>query len=763
MEQTKRKNLRAYLAFILSTAVLLVVVIVSMSELNRYTQKQLYQECKSQLTEITEQVYEKLGTMLDSQWGYLVSLSNLLQRRSELTTADLARLMGQAEIQLSTRDDNIQFIALDGSGNFYTNQGRQGVWEAIGEMDFAKERQSFLITDWQSSDNLMAFVLKLDTNVPLDAPAGLPGAHQLTHVVLLKKMSQLTSYFRSSAFENQNVTYVLKSSGVKMYTDNTVENEAFQGRNIYHALRKLEYPHEGSFDACLEQLHADGYTCTDTFIAGERYYLCLKQLPGYDWILLFLVPSTEVAASTRLMVNSILRIFVGIVFILLALSFVVFFYVMRFRKNEELLAIKTESEAQLTAANEKLEATNQSLRDARAAAVEALRMAENASKAKTDFLSNMSHDIRTPMNAIFGISQLMEHEIDQPDKLRGHIAKLQSSSQHLLSLINDVLDMSRIESGKAALHIEPINLPEQLEQITDIVRASANEHDQTLTVDTQNLLHENVLGDSTRLRQVLINVLSNAVKYTPDGGAILFEAHELPRDGHTYARYQFRITDNGIGMTPEFQQHIFDPFARAESSVTNKVQGTGLGMAITKNLVEMMGGTIRVESALGKGSCFEIMLEFKIDTSAAAAKPEASAPDGASTLNGMRFLCAEDNAINAEILEALLEMAGASCTIYPNGKELVDAFANVQPGQYDMILMDVQMPVMNGYEATRAIRASANPLGQTIPILAMTANAFSEDVQHSLDAGMDAHLSKPVDLKALEETVRKYRVPPPEK
>ena len=757
MEQKKRHSFRAYFTFALSTAVLLIVLIISLVELSRYTQTQLYLECKNQLTEITEQVYEKLGTMLDGQWGYLVSLDDVLLQRSGLTPADLTYLLEQAEKQLSSRDDNIQFLALDENGNYYSDQGRQGVWDGVEEMDLSKARQSFLITDWQSTDNLMAFVWKMDT------PAELSGSHSITHLVLLKKMSQLTTYFRSSAFENQNVTYVLKSSGVKMYTDNTVESKAFQGRNIYHALRKLEYPHEGSFDACLDQLRAEGYTCTDTFIDGERYYLCLKQLPGYDWILLFLVPSTEVAASTRLMVNSILRIFIVIVFILMALSFAVFFFVMRFRKNEELLAIKTESEAQLTAANEQLEKTNQSLRDARRAAVEALTLAENASKAKTDFLSNMSHDIRTPMNAIFGIAQLMESEIDQPEKLRGHIAKLQSSSQHLLSLINDVLDMSRIESGKAALHIEPLNLPEQLDRIADMVRASAAEHDQTLTVTTQDIQHPNVLGDSTRLRQVLINILSNAVKYTPDGGLIQFEVQELPRDGHTYARYQFRVTDNGIGMTPEFQQHVFDPFARAENSVTNKVQGTGLGMAITKSLIEMMGGTIRVDSAVGRGSCFEVMLEFKIDTDAVAVKPEAVSPDGLSTLNGMRFLCAEDNAINAEILEALLEMAGATCTIYPNGKELVDAFADIQPGQYDMILMDVQMPVMNGYEATRAIRASANPLGQTIPILAMTANAFSEDVQRSLDAGMDAHLSKPVDLKALEDTVRKYRVPPPEK
>ncbi len=393
----------------------------------------------------------------------------------------------------------------------------------------------------------------------------------------------------------------------------------------------------------------------------------------------------------------------------------------------------------------------------------ALEVAEKASKAKTDFLSNMSHDIRTPMNAIIGITTLMKNELHQPEKLAEHLGKLESSGQLLLGIINNILDMSRIESGKTTLNVEKMNLPQQIRQLDSIIRQQAGQSRQTFTVNT-HLQHENVLADPNRLNQVLMNILSNAVKYTPTGGHIRFEVDELPRNEH-YARYRFVVQDDGIGMSADYQKTLFDPFTREEKSGTNKVQGTGLGMAITKSIVDLMGGSINVESATGKGTRFEVVLEFPIDAEADHAQQVQALPEEAeetSPLSGMKFLCAEDNAINAEILQMLLETKGASCTICPNGQEIVDAFANVKPGEYDMILMDVQMPVMDGLEATRRIRNGENPLGRVIPILAMTANAFLEDMQKSKEAGMDAHLSKPVDIAALEQTVKRFRVTPPQ-
>ena len=394
----------------------------------------------------------------------------------------------------------------------------------------------------------------------------------------------------------------------------------------------------------------------------------------------------------------------------------------------------------------------------------ALEIAEKASKAKTDFLSNMSHDIRTPMNAIIGITTLMKNELHQPEKLAEHLGKLETSGQLLLGIINDILDMSRIESGKTTLNVEKMNLTQQISQLDSVIRQQAGQRRQTFTVET-HVQHENVLGDSNRLKQVLMNILSNAVKYTPNGGHIRLEIDELTHTEH-YTKYRFVVQDDGIGMSEEFQKTLFEPFTREEKSGTNKVQGTGLGMAITKSIVDLMGGTIHVESTTGKGTRFEVVLEFPIDAEADTVQETQVPPEEeetASPLSGMKFLCAEDNAINAEILEMLLEANGASCTICSNGQEIVDAFASVKPGEYDMILMDVQMPVMDGLEATRRIRSSENPLGKTIPILAMTANAFLEDMQKSREAGMDEHLSKPVDISALEQTVKRFRVTPPPK
>ena len=392
----------------------------------------------------------------------------------------------------------------------------------------------------------------------------------------------------------------------------------------------------------------------------------------------------------------------------------------------------------------------------------ALEVAEKASKAKTDFLSNMSHDIRTPMNAIIGITTLMKNELHQPEKLAEHLGKLETSGRLLLGIINDILDMSRIESGKTTLNIEKTNLPQQVSQLDSIIRQQASQRRQTFTVEN-HVQHENVLADPNRLNQVLMNILSNAVKYTPQGGHIRLDVEELTHTEH-YAKYRFVVQDDGIGMSKAYQKTLFEPFTREEKSGTNRVQGTGLGMAITKSIVDLMGGTIHVESAPGKGSRFEVVLEFPIDAEADKVQTASALPEEAeavSPLSGMSFLCAEDNAINAEILEMLLETKGASCTICSNGQEIVDAFASVKPGEYDMILMDVQMPVMDGLEATRRIRNGENPLGRTIPILAMTANAFLEDMQKSKEAGMDEHLSKPVDIAALEQTVKRFRVTPP--
>ena len=455
-----------------------------------------------------------------------------------------------------------------------------------------------------------------------------------------------------------------------------------------------------------------------------------------------------VLCTTTLMAGFILLLFAGLFYSISRLSLADQKAEYEKRKNE--LHLQTMKE---------MEVVNQKLKKAKNVATEALQTAENANKAKTDFLSNMSHDIRTPMNAIIGITSLIRHDAGNKAKVIEYADKIDISSQHLLGIINDVLDMSKIEAGKTVFKYSDFSILDLMQELDTIFHTQIYEKQQTLTIIKENIQHEWVNGDQVHLMQIFSNLLSNAVKYTQEGGEIQFFVEECETKSSVYAKYRFLVSDNGMGMSADFKDTIFDAFTRAESSLTNKIQGTGLGMAITKNLVEAMGGTIDVESELGQGSCFEVLLDLKIAedrTVALAAQEETDEQDG-NILQGMKFLCAEDNELNAEILIELLKIEGAECTICENGEEILEAFEQSAPGDYDMILMDVQMPVMNGYDATKAIRRSSHEVAKKIPIIAMSANAFSEDVQHSLAAGMNAHISKPVEMKVLEKTIRSIK------
>lgn len=385
------------------------------------------------------------------------------------------------------------------------------------------------------------------------------------------------------------------------------------------------------------------------------------------------------------------------------------------------------------------------------------------SRAKSSFFANMSHDIRTPMNVIMGIIELMEHETGLTADMRKKLGKMKVSGDYLLSIVNNILDMSMIEAGEVTLVTESICVTEQMSQIDDIIRPKSDARGHVLTIDAENLEHDYVLCDSVRLKQILVNLLSNAIKYTPNGGKILLKVRELVSEKEDYARYVFTIADNGNGMSEEYIRHVYEPFSRSKNALLNKERGSGLGLPITKSFVDLLGGEIQVESKIGKGTTFQVFLDMKIDSDTKGVVMEdrqsleekmTSSTDNQSVLEGRHFLCAEDNALNTDILRELLNLKGATCTVYEDGAQLVKAFAKVKPGEYDAILMDIQMPNMNGYEAARKIREGKNPLGKEIPIIAMSANAFAEDIHQSMVAGMDAHISKPIDIARMEACIK---------
>ena len=739
---------------VISLAVILTLFIVSQT----YIQNLVYHERLSQMEEVTHQMFRSLEDVIDNHWDEVDVQCNYLAYMPMETTDDLFSYLEKLSELSNYKEKQIELIAVDSAGHYYTEHGRMGLLRGMTYLESAPQRVSYVSNSLTADDSRMVFLKQLPTPITLQS-----GEKEITlrYFGISQCMTQLNDYFRCDAYENNNSVYVLDNNGFKLFNAN--DTELLKGHNVYTVLSQMSYLHGSSFAAAKERLARTGSCYSNAVLDGTEYYYALKQMENAQWTLAFLVPAEYVAVNTQKLVNIVMVIIIVIAMVFSVTAVFVGWFILREKQRQELQAEK-EANLRLEKYNIQLTQANDEMQRAQAIAAEALQSAERASKAKTDFLSNMSHDIRTPMNAIVGLTALMENELDEPEKLADHLGKLKSSGQLLLGIINNILDMSRIESGKTTLTIEPMDLSHQLDQLNTMIFSQANVKKQTFTVST-HILHKNLLADPTRLNQVLMNILSNAVKYTPQGGHIRFEAEELPRNDH-YAKYRFIVQDNGIGMSEAYQKTLFDPFTREEKSGTNKVQGTGLGMAITKSIVDLMGGTIRVESATGKGTRFEVVLEFPIDAEADKVQTAPALPEEAeavSPLSGMNFLCAEDNAINAEILELLLETKGARCTICSNGQEIVDAFASVRPGEYDMILMDVQMPVMDGLEATRRIRSGENPLGRTIPILAMTANAFLEDMQKSRDAGMDEHLSKPVDINALEQTVKRFRVTPPPK
>ena len=733
-------------------AVILTLLIVSQT----YIQNLVYHERLSQMEEVTHQMFRNLEDVIDNHWNIVDVQCSYLHYTPLKTDTDFYRYLSKLSELSNYQEKQIELVAVDSSGRYYTEYGSMGLLREMNYLIDSPERVSYVSNSLTVDDSRMVFLKQLDA--PLTLQSG-DSEITLRYFGISQKMEQLEPYFRCDAYDNSNSVYVLDNAGFKLF--NSSSAELLKGHNVYTVLSQMSYLHGSSFAEAKERLTRTGSCYSNAVLDGTEYFYALKQMENAQWTLAFLVPADYVAVNTQKLVDLVTTIIIGFAVLFSVTVLSVGWKLLRNKQQEELRAEK-EANLRLEKYNIQLTQANDEMQRAQAIAAEALQSAERASKAKTDFLSNMSHDIRTPMNAIVGLTTLMENELDEPEKLAEHLGKLKSSGQLLLGIINDILDMSRIESGKTTLTIEPMDLSHQLDQLNTMILSQANVKKQTFTVSTR-IQHKNLLADPTRLNQVLMNILSNAVKYTPNGGHIRFEVEELPRNDH-YAKYRFIVQDDGIGMSAAYQKTLFDPFTREEKSGTNKVQGTGLGMAITKRIVDLMGGTIHVESATGKGTRFEVMLEFPIDAEADKVQAEQALPEEAeavSPLSGMNFLCAEDNAINAEILELLLETKGARCTICSNGQEIVDTFASVRPGEYDMILMDVQMPVMDGLEATRRIRSGENPLGRTIPILAMTANAFLEDMQKSRDAGMDEHLSKPVDINALEQTVKRFRVTPP--
>ena len=722
---------------------------------HKYIDQILYEERLSQMKVVTSQLFEGIEGMMDNRWETVASQSNRLDDIEVANIVELSEFMMKQSRINEFKEKSQRLIAVDDLGRYYTQQGLQGNLTEMDVLIAHPEQVSFVSNTVTTNKTEIVFLKKVKQPIHINDGSRMV---LIEYYGLAQDMQVFNPYFECNAYKGSNTVYVVDYNGLKIF--NSQSDEVLHGYNTFTVLENMKYLHGSSFEQAKQILSENRISYSNAILDGVEYYYSLYQMEDSEWTLLFLVPSSYVAQNTVKLVNLTVLIVLIFAIILVTISAMAIFATMR-RLQKEAVEAERRTNDKLALINEQLDQKNADLSKAVQVAENAFEVAENANHAKSDFLANMSHDIRTPMNAIMGMTTLIEHDAQLPDKVREYTKKIQCSSQHLLGIINDVLDMSKIESGTTIINVGEFYLPELLEQMDTAFRPQTDAKKQKFEIKIQNLEHKWLLGDSMRLLQILNNLLSNAYKYTPAGGTICIEVQEMEQSSSSYAKLCFKVMDNGIGMSREFLARIYDSFTREECSVTNTIQGTGIGMSIVKSLVDLMGGSIDVESMQGKGTCFELILDFRISektvTDCSKQKEEKEETD-TSQLRGMHFLCAEDNELNAEILKELLHMEGAECVLCPNGRAVVEKFEKSAPGDYDMILMDVQMPVMNGYEATKAIRRGNHPLALTIPIVAMTANAFSEDVQKSLSAGMNAHISKPMDMKKLARVVKKERM-----
>ena len=745
--KTKRKKMIVPLFFLILIFLNLIFVKFLLNRMNSY----IAENGKSSMGAVVEQIQQTYDLQVNGYYSQLHLLEDsLIQEKVRSIELDRNKKFFEAW----QKESESTLIFLQENGKAITTDGTK----------LRVDMPSKLLLDLRNGYNIGKLVT-LDYNqkkkdgylVAIPCQEYTIKGETYTAIGTLYDHSKLDSMLSVKSYNGNAYLFMLDNDGNITYT-NQKEDKFFRNYFLLKHLKGDQAITEEEADSLQKKL--DGREQGVELVESDKpYYLGYCPIENNNTMLICIVEKSVVdnvlrdyqktiVFETILMAGFILLLFAGL-----------FYSISRRSLAEQKAEYEKRNNEIQTQAMKEMEESNKKLKKAKNITTEALQTAENANKAKTDFLSNMSHDIRTPMNAIIGMTSLIRHDAGNKAKVIEYADKIDISSQHLLGIINDVLDMSKIEAGKTVFKYTDFSILDFITELNTIFHSQIDEKNQTLTIIKENIRHEWVNGDQVHLMQIFSNLVSNAVKYTQEGGKIQFLVEECETKSSVYAKYRFLVSDNGMGMSADFKDTIFDAFTRAESSMTNKIQGTGLGMAITKNLVEAMGGTIDVESELGQGSCFEVLIDLRIAEDrfvSSAEQAEKDEPAG-NVLKGMRFLCAEDNELNAEILMELLKIEGAECTICENGKRVLEAFEQSAPGDYDMILMDVQMPVMNGYEATKAIRRSSHELAKTIPIIAMTANAFSEDIQHSLAAGMNAHVSKPVEMKVLEKTIRSIK------
>lgn len=675
------------------------------------------------MTEISAQVVSTTDTVANAQWN----LAAILEKRMRASQiSGMAELTEWIASENENHDqDELSFLVFDNAGNYYDAAGIRVRWQGslMSIQDDSPKRQVEVLTLSTTPKNTdeMVFLLRMETPVVLKAEGV-----TLTHVAVVRDMDIFYEQFRVPSFEGSGENFFVSSVGTRVYRGKSYSEVIGDVYNVLKPLERMSFHFEGSYEK-LKATIASKEKCCMEFSDAENmhYYVTSVPMGINDWSILSVVPSSVVSAQMQHFLNMTLFGVGAIALLVLAAISTAILLIVRYRTSQHLLHRQAEMNAALQ---------------------EAAQTAEEASRAKTVFLSHMSHDIRTPINGIMGMTDIAVRNLGDTDRVADCLGKITVSSKHLLSLVNDVLDMSRIESGKVRLENKPFYVEALLDACYSLMAGQVQERGLAIKKAFSGVEQLVLSGDELRLRQIIINILGNAVKFTPDDGEVVFTA--CSKDvGGGMSELTLIIQDNGIGMSEDFQQKIFEPFTQAEDGPKSRYKGTGLGMSIVKQFLDLMGGSIELQSAPGQGSKFTVKL--CLPNVAAPLRQEHAPDDDTSLLKGLRVLLVEDNELNMEIARYILEECGMEVTAAENGLKAVEIFKDRPEGSFDVILMDVMMPVMDGLEATRTIRAGNQSDAKNIPIIAMTANAYAEDRRAVLEAGMNRHLAKPIEREEL--------------
>ena len=728
--QQERNNYHGAIALISILFVVLVSTALSVIYIKEI-KHQFFQERSKNLLNISSKVGDMMNSMITDVWSCLDTVEYHIKKKKEIPGQGIEEWMSGVHesvcIKRKNRDrDILLFFNEDSQYHMISEEGYySGNWNNLSiftELNTKDAIYSVTLPNVTEKQNYIMLLREIDQrDVMIDGK-------KMKYISICINTNDFKECFNVDGFDKQNFFYILSGDGHRLFRYEQGDSfiDVF---NIFNALEDCETMQGSSIRQLKSNLKEKKNDCSEFLYEGKRYYVSSTALEFKDWFILMFVP-TEILASNY---DSFLKTtfaFSAVIAILLIVLFVSMSVIFLLGATDRKLM------NQQRIANEKL--------------AEAAKLASVANEAKTEFLSNMSHDIRTPINGIMGMTAIALKE-DNPKRTMDCLKKIQGASNHLMSLINDILDMSRIERGKIEITNSNLNIIKLIEDCVSIVHGQLEHRNLEVNLDVEGVVHKELFGDDLHLKQVLINILGNAVKFTPDGGQIWVRIRETEYNS-TRAWFKIEIEDTGIGMKEEFLKDIFRPFSQEASNSRTTYQGTGLGMAITKNIVELMEGNITVESTYQKGSIFTVVLPFMINSR----YHDIVDIQHRNNIEGIQILLVDDNELNLEVAKELLEEEGALITTAWNGREALEIFDSSQEDFFDLIIMDIMMPIMDGLEAAKRIRSLQRKDAKTIPIVAMTANAFREDIQKSLDAGMNEHISKPVDIETILMTIGKF-------